>query len=265
MQADTVSVVMPSYNSERFIAEAIRSVIGQTYERWELLIVDDCSSDNTYQVASAFAALDSRIVVMRQPVRGGAAKARNRAIAAAKGRFVAFLDSDDAWLPQKLAKQLPEMQRHDAVLSYTAYKKMDAHGTHARGVVQVPRTVTYSQLLNTCVIGCLTAVYDSAKIGKVFMPNIARRQDYGLWLRILKGKDQANFQSNLAANAPVAIGINEPLAVYRVHDHGLSRNKLKAAYYQWQVYRRCEKLSIVRCLYHFLQYARHGYRKSRIA
>jgi glycosyltransferase involved in cell wall biosynthesis len=204
---------------------------------------------------------------MRQATRSGAARARNRAISVAKGRFVAFLDSDDAWLPQKLARQLPEMLRHDAVLSYTAYKKMDAKGRPGSGIVHVPETVTYAQLLDTCVIGCLTAVYDRSKIGRVLMPDLLRRQDYGLWLRILKG----NRQVEDAATQPppdgknIAIGINEPLALYRVHNEGLSKNKLKAAYYQWQVYRDCEKLSIARSLYHLAQYARHGYRKSRIA
>ncbi len=259
----TTSVVMPSYNSEKYLGEAIRSVVNQTYRDWELIIVDDCSTDATFQIASDFAKRDPRITLLQQPIRSGAAKARNRAIRESKGRFVAFLDSDDQWLPEKLEMQLPQMVEKDAVLSYTAYRKIDSAGRPSQGVVHAPPFVTYESLLNTCAIGCLTVIYDTAKIGKVFMPDIARRQDYGLWLRILRPEPLR--KDSLAPSKLLAIGIDKPLALYRVHDHGISRNKIRAAYYQWRIYRECEELSFYKSLYHFLHYAYHGYRKFRVS
>jgi teichuronic acid biosynthesis glycosyltransferase TuaG len=267
-----VSIVMAAFNTERFVGESITSVVRQTYANWELLVVDDASSDRTVQIVEQFAATDPRVKLVALKKNVGPAVARNEAIRRACGRYIAFLDSDDQWLPEKLQIQISEMARLGATLSFTAYRKIDAAGRIGQGIVSVPSTITYSKLLNTNVIGCLTAMYDAGVTGKIYMPELDLRQDYGLWLQILKRSGHEDYGLWLrllrgihtSPSAAGAIGINQPLALYRVHANTVSSNKLKAAMYQWMVYRRQEGLSIPRAIYHFMNYAYHGLRKYRI-
>lgn len=242
-----VSIITPSYNSSKFIEETIKSVLSQNYQDWEMIIVDDCSVDNSYEIAKRFSVVDCRIKVIRLEKNSGVAMARNAGINAANGRYIAFLDSDDLWLPQKLEKQIAFMREKDAVLSYTAYKKMDEAGRIRDGVVQVREKVSYSDLLSTCDIGCLTAIYDSHKIGKLLMP-VVNHEDYALWLKILK-------------KGFIAHGLNEPLAIYRVRKNSVSGNKLKAIKFQWNIYRNIEKLSLIDSMYYFTKYAYFGYKR----
>lgn len=248
MNSPLVSIITPSYNSAHFIRQAIESVQSQTYVNWEMIVVDDCSSDITVAVVEEYIRKDQRIRLILLSKNSDAAIARNTAIEAAKGQYIAFIDSDDIWLPEKLKRQIGFMQEKNVVFSFTAYKKMDEEGNINENVINVPETVTYSELLNSCVIGCLTAVYDAAQLGKIYLPNIVKRQDYALWLKILKRIDRA-------------YGINEALAVYRVRKKSLSGNKLKAASYQWKVYRNVENLSFFKSLRHFMNYAYRGYIK----
>ena len=248
-----VSVVMPARNSARHLEQAVESVVLQTHRDWELIVVDDGSTDATWSILGRLAARDARIRTLRLPHSAGPARARNLAIQSAAGRFIAFLDSDDLWLPAKLERQLDVMQRTGAVLSFTAYRKIDSHGNLGHSVIEVPPTVTYAELLKTNVIACLTAVYDALALGKMVMPE-GRHEDYALWLAILR-------RTSGAAGTP-AVGINEALACYRVHDGSVSHNKLKAAGLQWAVYRQVERLSLRRSLYYFLHYAWHGLRKA---
>jgi glycosyltransferase involved in cell wall biosynthesis len=241
---------MPARNSARYIGEAVDSVVQQSYRDWELIVVDDGSTDGTSCIVHKLMVREPRIRTLRHPQPGGPACARNAAIRSAAGRFIAFLDSDDLWLPAKLERQLEAMQRAGAALSFTAYKKVDSQGNFGRAVIEVPSTVTYADLLKTNVIGCLTAVYDAQALGKRYMPETGH-EDYALWLAIL-------------SNSVVAVGINEALACYRVHDGSVSRNKLKAAAMQWAVYRRVERLSFWQSLYYFFHYACHGLRKIRL-
>ena len=246
---DRVSIVTPSYNSERFIKESIESVLSQTYKNWEMLIVDDGSTDDSPSVIERYVSMDDRIRLIRLNQNSGVAVARNTAIAEAKGRYIAFLDSDDLWMPEKLEKQLQFMEEKNAEVTSTAYFRMDEFGNIKDGVVTVPERTTYSALLKSNVIGCLTAMYDISKVGKVYMSKVGH-EDYTLWLRILKmGYD--------------AYGLALPLAIYRVRDASVSGNKLKAAKYQWKIYREIEKLSLLDSLICFLQYAYHGLGKWR--
>ncbi len=245
-----VSIITPLYNSEKFLPYTIESVINQTYKNWELLIVDDMSTDNSLQIAMQYAQCDSRIKVIQLKENSGPAIARNVAIEAAKGKYIAFLDSDDLWLPTKLENQLKFMNDKNISFSYTAYKKIDEDGTY-RGIIWVPERITYNKLLDTNVIGCLTAIYDAEKLGKIYMPNIAKRQDYALWLKILKKEKQA-------------FGINVPLAVYRVRKGSVSSNKFKAAFYQWKIYREIEQISVFKSMYHFVKYVYYGFMKYKI-
>ncbi|NNN45451.1 MULTISPECIES: glycosyltransferase family 2 protein [unclassified Vibrio] len=244
-----VSIITPSYNCANYIFETISSVLSQTYSEWEMIIVDDCSTDNSVSVIKSHIEKDSRIKLIQLNENSGAAIARNTAIEAAQGRYIAFLDSDDLWEPEKLATQISFMQKNDIAFSFSAYHKVDEQGVNI-GKVDVPEKVTYQKLLKCCVIGCLTAIYDTQKLGKVYMPLIRKRQDFGLWLRILKKCDSA-------------YGLNIPLAKYRIRKDSISSNKLKAAQYNWKLYREVEKLSLFKSVYYFSHYAINGVLRSR--
>lgn len=243
-QQELVSIITPTYNSSEFIEETIYSVLNQTYENWELILVDDCSSDNTIKLISNFAEKDKRILILKNEKNEGAAISRNKAIKIAKGRFIAFLDSDDLWFPSKLEKQVEFSIINKFALTYSAYQKISEDGS-LLGIISVPKKVSYKSILKTCSIGCLTAMYDTSILGKIYMPNIRKRQDYGLWLKILKKIDFAH-------------GMNEILAQYRVRKNSISSNKLKAAKYQWKVYREVENLSLLSSIYYFINYFIYG-------
>lgn len=239
-----VSVVTPSHNCSAFISETIQSVLNQSFLGWELIVVDDCSTDKSVELIQFFVNLDSRIKLIQLTNNSGAAVARNTAISAAKGRYIAFLDSDDLWLPDKLEKQLVFMQKSNYPFSYTAYDKIDQYGKRF-GHVGVPDMVSYTDLLMIPSIGCLTAMYDTEYFGKVFMPMIRKRQDLGLWLCLLKKTDYA-------------YGLNENLALYRVRKDSISANKVDAARFTWRLYRKVEGLNLIKSGYYFTFYAISG-------
>lgn len=239
-----VSVITPLYNSAEFIDKTIRSVLAQTYHDWEMIMVDDCSKDRSLVIAQSYAELDGRIKVIALDKNSGAAVARNAAIRAAKGRYIAFLDSDDQWLPHKLETQLSFMRNRDVAFSFSAYEKIDEYGG-AVGVVGVPERVGYTDLLKVCSIGCLTSVYDTKKLGKIYMPLIRKRQDLGLWLRILKKE-------------PYAYGIDQVLAKYQLRSGSISANKFLAAKFTWRLYRKVEGLGFLAAGYYFLHYSVNG-------
>jgi len=241
LSSGKVSIITPLHNTRDYISETISSVLKQTYQDWELLIVDDASDDDSVQIVTAFTENDSRIKLIQLTENSGAAVARNVAIEAANGQYIAFLDSDDLWVPEKLEKQLEFMQTTGCPFTYTAYTKMDEYGDEFIDI-GVPERVNYKNILKTCYIGCLTAIYDSEYFGKVTMPLIRKRQDYGLWLKLLKRTEYA-------------FGINEPLAFYRTRKDSISSSKLRAAKYNWILYREVEKLSFLRSLYYFSHYA----------
>lgn len=248
MPRELVSIITPAFNSARFVRQTIESVQAQTYPSWEMIIVDDGSQDNTCEMVEEKADRDNRIRLIQLGENIGPAKSRNIAIDAASGRYIAFLDSDDQWLPDKLRKQIDFMQKHNSVLSYTAYNKIDVGGRRIGETMHVPERVDYHTLLLTNVIGCLTAVYDIRFLGKMYMPHISQKHDYALWLDILKRGHEAN-------------GLNECLALYRVRSDSISYNKLHAAFSQWKLYREIERLPWHRSTYYFINYAYHGFKK----
>jgi teichuronic acid biosynthesis glycosyltransferase TuaG len=227
-----VSVVTPVWNAADTLAGTIASVRAQSFAGWEMLLVDDGSTDGSAAIARALAAADPRIRPLGWPDNRGAAAARNAGIAAARGRYVAFLDADDLWLPEKLAVQLDYMARTGAVFVFSAYERMDAAG-RTRGRVGVPARVDHARLLRGNAIGCLTALYDAAHFGRVEMPDLRRRQDYGLWLRLLARGGEAH-------------GIDRVLARYRVRPASLSGNKARALAATWTLYRRAAGLGRAR-------------------
>lgn len=239
-----VSIITPLYNCSDYLEQTIQSVISQTYGNWEMIMVDDCSTDNSLEIAQKYAAEDSRINVLQLEKNSGAAVARNKAIEAATGRFIAFLDSDDLWMPNKLEKQVQFMLDQNIAFSFSAYEKIDEKGVPF-DIVSVPEKINYKQLLKTNVIGCLTAMYDVEKLGKVYMPVNTKREDFATWLAILKRVDYA-------------YGMPDVLAQYRVYASQSSAKKTKMAKENWRLYRDIEQLGMFKSAYYFSHYAIRG-------
>lgn len=222
MQDVLVSIITPTYNSADFIAQTIESVQAQTYANWELLITDDCSQDNTVEIIQRYMDADSRIKLFRLDKNSGGGVARNNSIKMAAGRYIAFCDSDDRWYPEKLAKQLAFMEEKGCAFSYTSYMTCSEAGD-IKGIVVAPNRITFSSTQRDNKVGCLTAIYDSQQLGKIYLPLIRKRQDYGLVLRILQKSNEA-------------FGMKEPLAIYRLREGSVSSNKLDLVKYNVGVY-----------------------------
>ncbi|MCU4714644.1 glycosyltransferase [Bacillus cereus] len=240
-----ISIVIPSYNASSFIKETIQSVQSQTYTNWEIIIIDDVSKDNTRELIKEEIKKDGRIQLIELQENGGAAIARNIGINNAKGKYVAFLDSDDLWLPEKLEKQLEFMQNNDIAFSFTSYQIMNQDGTLTDKVVHVPEKINYNGLLKNTIIGCLTVMLDIEKLGRVQMPNIRTRQDTATWLKILR---QGHY----------AYGLDEVLSKYRKVENSISSKKFKMAKMNWKLYREIEELSIPKSAWCFINYALNG-------
>lgn len=242
-----VSIIMPCYNAERFISDSIESVIRQTFQDWELIITDDCSRDSTYKIIESFAKKDPRIHLFRLESNSGAAVARNHSIRHAKGRFIAFLDSDDMWLPDKLDKQLEFMRCQNIGFSFTAYYVLDSQLQNDR-VIHVPSEITYREYLFNTIIGCLTVMVDREIVGDFKMPLLRKNQDMATWLSIFK-------------RGYKGYGLDIPLAQYRIVEGSISHDKIKAAKSVWRVYRDVEQLSHIQSLYYLCGYAWNAVRK----
>ncbi|PUZ28120.1 glycosyl transferase [Chitinophaga parva] len=219
-----VSIITPAYNAGKYITKTINSVLAQSFEEWELLIIDDYSSDNTAEVVLTLLEKDNRIKYVRMPMNGGPVKARNHGISISIGRFIAFLDSDDSWFPNKLEVQVKFMLEHNIALSYTSYY---ADNGITRILRKVPQRLSYNQLLKKCHIGCLTAMYDADQIGKPAMPDFPKRHDWAYWLGMLSG-------------GGYAYGILEPLATYTLRQTSLSANKIDLVKHNWRVFKMYE-------------------------
>ncbi len=245
-----VSVVMPMYNSGRYVGKAIESVIGQTYPHWELLVVDDGSTDNSCDVVRAYAVRDSRVqlLINDNPV-GMPYAPRNYGIQHAKGDYIAFLDSDDMWLREKLSQQLVVFHRDQrTAVVYSDYEKIDEKGRRSARIITAPRKTNYKQMLYGNVIGNLTGIYDVRKVGKNYFTNV-HHEDYAFWLSILKSGYIARNTQTVAA-------------LYRVRDSSVSANKLRVISWQWHIYRKVENIGVLRSAYYFCFYAVGALRKS---
>ena len=245
-----VSIITPSYNSAKFIQHTIESVLNQTFFDWELLIVDDCSTDNSCEVIQKFVEQDRRIKLICLNENSGAAVARNTGIENACGRFIAFLDSDDTWHPEKLEKQVHFMLSNNFAFTYTEYHRVDENGNFL-GAIYTPSKINYSGLLKTCVIGCLTVMYDIHMLGKVYFPLIRKRQDWALWLKILKKVDYAYC-------------LNKDLASYTIRSESISANKFNAGKYTWLLFTQIEKLNIFKAIYCYGHYVLRGVIRTKL-
>lgn len=238
---DLVSIITPVYNSKKYLKDTIESVINQDYDNWELILVDDCSTDNSNLIIKTYIKIDERIRLISVGKNSGVANARNRGIEAANGRYIAFLDSDDLWHSNKLSRQLAIMKKNGYQFTFTSYELIDDEGINLNRVIRVPNVVDYERLLRGNPIGCLTVIIDKQKINKIHMPIIRHAEDYATWLNILK-------------NGVTAYGINENLALYRKSSNSLSSNKFKTIRCIWNVYRKDQELSLIstiNCLFFF--------------
>lgn len=245
----TVSIITPAFNAAHLISQTIESAQSQTFTDWEMLIVDDCSTDDTCNVVNSYAVSDSRIKLIRQSNNCGPAMARNIGLKAASGRYVAFLDSDDLWLPEKLKHQLAFMTEKNAAISYTLYRRFSEKSDQASNVITLPSSFNYNQLLKQTGIACLTVIIDTNIIGQIEMP-LVRHEDYALWLKLLK-------------RGYVAHGLMEDLALYRIVKTSVSGNKLKSITWVWRIYRDVEKLSFHYAAWCLLNYGWRAYRKHK--
>lgn len=222
MSQPLVSIVTPTYNSEAFILRTIQSVLRQSLQDWEMLITDDGSTDHTVAIIQAQASLDSRIKCFVLDKNSGAGVARNHSITHASGRYIAFLDGDDMWAPDKLEKQVAFMQQRDCTMSYTSYYTCEVND-EVSGIVICPREHSLADNKRDNKVGFSTLIYDAERLGKVLMPTIRRRQDWGLNMTLLK----------LCGNA---YGMIEPLTYYRKREGSLSNDKLSMAKHSIDVY-----------------------------
>ena len=235
------SIIMPAFNAHQFIKESIESVINQTYSHWELIIIDDNSSDDTFLIASGFAKIDSRIKLLHNVKNEGVSYSRNTGITAAQGNYLAFLDSDDIWYPNKLESQVQLIQSNPGhPIYFSSYEVINDHSISTSKVFLAPSEVSYKDLLKSNTIGCLTSIINRELVNNPSFAEIGH-EDYLLWLSILR-------------NGAMAISTSDVLAGYRVHAGGLSYNKVKAAHWRWLIYYKYEKLGILRSAAFFIIY-----------
>lgn len=235
---DLVSIIMPCYNSEATIDASIDSVKDQTYSNWELIVVDDNSTDGTTEVVNSFL-VDERIILIKSTTNGGAGRARNIGLDICKGRFVAFCDSDDCWKPDKLSKQLGFMKANDHALTFTSYLKK---GLNTEDLILAKASVDYRELLQNNWLGCLTVMYDKNIFDAYRFPEVRKRQDWLMWLTLLEG-------------GHIAYSLADPLAIYNVRNGSLSNSgKFSLLRITWFIYRQALSFGILKALLYTCQY-----------
>jgi len=241
-----VSIITPCYNSEKFIQETYESIKNQTYNNWEWIIVDDCSTDNSVEIINGFK--DERIRLQINSTNSGAAISRNKALEMAKGRYITFIDSDDLWLPQFLEKSIAYLKNNKTELVYATYKRVDENLNPLLNDFEAEDLIDYKRILFNCPIPMLTSIYDSQRIGKITFPDVELREDHAMWLELLK-------------KVKFARAIKEPLGIYRMRENSVSRNKIFIAKKQYSLYRNYIKLSIFKSMYYTLHWGINGLKK----
>lgn len=247
---ELISIITPAYNAEKHISDTILSIQRQTYKNWELLISNDCSKDRTADIVCAFASKDPRIKLINAKENGGVAKARNLAIEQSKGKYIAFVDADDLWLPDKLEKQISFMKNRNAAFSFTSYELIDDTGQKIGKYVQSKPIMRHQDILKNTIIGCLTVMVDVEKTGPFKIPILKHTEDNMAWYEILK-------------RGFLGYGMPEVLSQYRISSNSLTSNKLKSAKLQWRTYRDYCKFGILKSMYYFSCYAVNAVIKTR--
>lgn len=233
---------MPAFNSASFIGEAIESVQAQTFADWELIVVDDASSDETFSIAQTFAKTDDRIHIFTQPENRGAAECRNEASRLATGKYIAFLDSDDRWMPDKLQLQLERLSKGDADVVFGNYLRMDEEGVSLNKRVRAIPELSFNRQRKNNYIGNLTGMYDTHALGKIESPPLRKRQDWALWMEAIRRSGKP------------AIGLNQDLAWYRVRQSSISSKKMELLHYNYRVYRDYLGYSPFRASFYMLKF-----------
>lgn len=232
MSNDLVSIITPTWNCGRFIVETIESVLAQTYSNWEMIIQDDCSTDDTEQIVSEYMQKDSRIKYYKNSQNSGAAITRNAALRIAKGRWIAFLDSDDLWLPTKLEKQIKFMEENGYAFSYHEYCEINEESQETGVGISGPKIVTKLGMVNYCWPGCLTVMYDALVVGLVQIANIKKNNDYAMWLKVIKMTD--------------CYLLPESLAKYRKHTGSISNHRYTVLIkWHYRIFREAENMGVV--------------------
>lgn len=243
-----VSIIMPCFNMASYISDSIKSVIAQTYPHWELLIVDDASTDDTVNIIESYAQFDARIRFAVKKQNSGIADTRNQCIQMACGQFLAFLDADDIWHPEKLEKQLKFMIEKNVGFSYSTYDWIDEEGKTLNKFINTIGNLDYETYLQNTIIGCSTVMVNKTITGEVVVPKFRTSEDTATWLDILR-------------KGHLAYAIDEPLVSYRIRRKSASSNKIKAAADLWKVYRCHEKLPFFKATYYFSCYAFNAIKK----
>jgi glycosyltransferase involved in cell wall biosynthesis len=241
-ESPLISIITPCYNSEWYIRQTIESVLAQPYQNWEMIIIDDCSTDNSEILINEYLKKDKRIKYLKTELNTGMPSGpRNLGLDNAKGRYIAFLDGDDIWLPTKLENQLKNFTDENVAIVFSYYEKITEDRQRSNRIVISLEKVTYNQLLKGNSIGCLTAIYDTEKSGKLSFMNF-HYEDYAYWLAILK-------------NGYIAKNTNTLEALYRVKSDGESSKKLRSARWTWNIYKNYLKMPLLKCLYCFSLYS----------
>ena len=235
-----VSIIMPAFNAKAYIAQTLTSVLEQTYTNWELIVVDDHSTDNTLDIVHEFSSKYPQIKCFQNELNLGAAVTRNKAIKEAKGDYIAFLDADDLWHPEKLEKQVQFMKLHNLEVSFSSYELMDEVGTLLGKTVKALPQLDYTKFLKCNYIGNLTGMYNVKKIGKIYAPLLRKRQDWLLWLNAVQKSKKP------------AMSLEAPLAVYRLRKDSISSNKIALLKYNYLVYRKGLKFSTLKSVYYLV-------------
>ncbi len=226
-----VSIITPTYNSEKFIRASIASLLSQTYTNWEMIIVDDCSTDSTKSIIEEYKAKDSRIIFYQLQKNSGPGIARNQAVHLAKGRYIAFLDSDDLWKPEKLQRQMEFLTVNNLPFTFSFYECIDEDGKPLNLIIEAPLKLHYWQLFFCNFVGNLTGIYDTNYFGKIPISSIRKRQDWMVWLTVLK-------------KVKTAKPIPESLAFYRVRKNSISSSKWKLIQHNFTVYRQFHQFNV---------------------
>lgn len=249
MKKDLISIIVPIYNAQNFIKETIETVLNQTIKNFELILVDDISTDNSYKIIEEYIKKDKRIKCIKLEKKGLAAGARNRGIKEAQGEYICFLDADDLWNNEKLEKQISFMKENQCAFSFTGYEFANYEGVPSGKKVIVPFTINYKEALKNTTIFTSTVMFDMKKLSKedIYMPNI-KSEDTATWWKILK-------------NGYIAYGLNEVLSFYRRSEGTLSSNKIEAIKRIWNLYRKQEKLNTLLSIYNFIFYLKNAIKR----
>ena len=242
IETPLVSIITPVYNAEKFITQTINSIIAQTHQNWELLLVNDASNDASKTIIEKFSSEDTRIHIKNLSENKGAAFCRNEATKMAEGVYIAFLDSDDLWRHDKLEKQLAFMQQNDCAVSFTSYLQIDESGNSLNKRINALPKLSYKKLRLNNYIGNLTGIYNAKKLGKIYSPAMRKRQDWALWLEAVKRSSRP------------ALGLQEDLAYYRISKNAMSANKLSLVKYNYRFYRGYLGFSKPKATYFLLKF-----------